>query len=126
MSETMIRSALERYADAWARQDLPAIAACYHDGFTLHWFGNNPLSGVHAGKAAAMMALGDFSRRTRRGPPVILAVMAGPERGTILARETFGETQVERLLLFAVEDGLLKDCWVYDRDPGLIDTLIGK
>jgi len=47
---------------------------------------NNPLSGVHNGKAAALAVLAEFSKRK------LLSVdhmMAGRERGAVLASEEF-------------------------------------
>lgn len=125
--EPEIRAAVERYAAAWKAGDLAAIAACYHADFTLHYFGANGLAGDHAGKAAALAALAEFSRRTRRRLVEIVAVLAGAERGAVIAREALGPdaVQVERVLVYAVRDSLLKDCWVYDQDQGLIDRLVG-
>ena len=48
------RQAVDRYAGAWLAGDRAALAACYHDDFTLHYFGRNPLAGDHTGKAAAL------------------------------------------------------------------------
>ncbi len=43
--------------------------------------------------------------------------MAGPERGAIIAGLSLGDgvaaMEVDRLLVYAVQDGL-KHCWVYD------------
>jgi hypothetical protein len=39
------RLAVSRYARAWLADDRPALAACYHDDFTLHYFGRHPLAG---------------------------------------------------------------------------------
>jgi uncharacterized protein len=40
-------------------------------------------------------------------------------------RELFGRdgntAEVERLLVYSVKDGLLLDCWVYDRDQATVD-----
>lgn len=125
--ESEIRDAVERYAAAWKAGDLAAIAACYHEGFTLHYFGANALSGDHVGKAAALSTLAEFSRRTRRRLVAIVDVLAGPERGAVIAREALGPdaVEVERVLVYAVQDGLLRDCWIYDRDQALIDRLVG-
>jgi uncharacterized protein len=49
-----IRTVVERYATAWAAGDRGGIVACYHDDFTLHYFGDNVLSGVHVGKAPVL------------------------------------------------------------------------
>jgi hypothetical protein len=119
-----IRSVIERYADAWQRRD-PAAFALYHPQFTIHWFGNNPLSGAHEGKEKVQRALMELSRRTNRNLVRIVATLAGPDRGAIIARESFGagdaRIEMDRVLIFTVADGLLRECWVYDADPTLLD-----
>jgi hypothetical protein len=127
--EAEVRAAIERYAAAWLRGDLAAIVDCYHDDFTLHYFGSNALSGRHEGKPAALATLADFSRRTNRTLRAVVATMAGPERGSVVAREALGlgdgAVEVERVLVYAVRDGRLGECWVYDQDQALIDRLVG-
>lgn len=129
-SEAEIRSAIERYVRAWESGNLSAIVDCYHDEFILHYFGSNELAGDHIGKAAALAALAEFGRRTQRKLRMIKATMAGPERGAILASEHLGvgdrAVTVERLLVYAVRDGKLSECWVYDADQALIDRLIDQ
>jgi ketosteroid isomerase-like protein len=121
-----VRAAVTRYATAWLAGDRAKMAACYHDEFTLHYAGQNPLSGVHRGKQAAFVVLAEVARRANRKLLAIDDVMAGPRRGAILVRESFsrdGKTaQIERLLVYAVRDGLLSDCWVYDRDQATVDA----
>lgn len=121
-----IRKIVTRYATAWLAGDRAEMAACYHDEFTLHYAGQNPLSGVHRGKPAAFAALAEVARRANRKLLGIDAVMAGPHRGAILARESFsrdGRTaEVERLLVYAIKNRLLSDCWVYDRDQAIVDA----
>jgi ketosteroid isomerase-like protein len=124
--ESEIRTAIERYAAAWGDGDLATLIDCYHDDLTLHWFGAHALSGDHAGKGAALAALGEFTRRTGRGLPKIVATMAGPDRGAIVAREVLGGTEVERVLVFTVRDGRLFECWVYDQDPAVVDRAVGR
>jgi ketosteroid isomerase-like protein len=122
------RQAVSRYASAWLAGDRAALAACYHDDFTLHYLGRNPLAGDHAGKATALGILAEVTRRTNRKLLAIVDVMAGPERGALLVRECFqrdGRTaDVERLLVYTVRDGLLSECWVYDQDQALIDAFL--
>ena len=124
----LTRQAVGRYAAAWLAGDRLALAACYHDDFTLHYFGRSPLAGNHRGKAAALGILAEVSRRTNRRLLAIIDVMAGPERGALLVRERFerdGRTaELERLLVYAVRDGLLSECWVYDQDQTLVDTFL--
>lgn len=121
-----IRAAVTRYASAWLAGDRAEMAACYHDEFTLHYAGQNPLSGVHRGKPAAFAALAEVARRANRKLLGIEDVMIGTQRGAILARESFirddRTAEVERLLVYAVKDGLLCDCWVYDRDQAAVDA----
>lgn len=127
--EDRVRSVLEAYAAAWQSGDMAAIVARYHDDFTLHYAGANALSGVHAGKMAALAVLADFSRRTGRKLLEIVDVMAGPHRGAIIARERLGQgdaaVEVERVLVYTIADDLLRECWVYDADQTLIDRLVG-
>ncbi|KRP94746.1 MULTISPECIES: nuclear transport factor 2 family protein [Bradyrhizobium] len=123
-----IRAAVTRYAAAWQAGDRAAIAACYHDEFVLHYAGHNPLAGTHHGKAAALATLAEVARRSNRKLLAIDDVMAGPRRGAILARESFsrdGRTaELERLLVYAVREGLLSECWVYDRDQAVVDAFL--
>jgi hypothetical protein len=119
-----IRSVIERYADAWQRRD-PAAFALYHPQFTIHWFGHNPLSGTYVGAEQVQRALAELARRTNRSLVRIVATLAGPERGAIIARESFGtgdaRIEVDRVLIFTVADDRLRECWVYDADPTLLD-----
>lgn len=123
-STDAIRSVIERYADAWQRRD-PAAFALYHPQFTIHWFGNNPLSGTHVGVEQVQRALVELARRTNRSLVKIVATLAGPDRGAIIARESFGtgdaRIEMDRVLIFTVADDRLRECWVYDADPTLLD-----
>jgi hypothetical protein len=123
-----VRRAVSRYATAWLAGDRQTMLACYHHDFTLHYFGRNPLAGVHAGKSAALAILTEVTRRTNRKLISIVDVMTGPERGAILVRESFARdsktAEVERLLVYSVRDGLLHHCWVYDQDQALVDSFL--
>jgi ketosteroid isomerase-like protein len=123
-----IRRAVSRYAAAWLAGDRETMLASYHDDFTLHYFGRNPLAGVHRGKPAALAILAEVTRRSHRKLSGIVDVMAGPERGALLVREIFqrdGKTaEVERLLVYSARDELLWQCWVYDQDQALVDTFL--
>jgi ketosteroid isomerase-like protein len=123
-----IREAVSRYAAAWLAGDRAGVAASYHEDFTLHYFGGNPLAGVHPGKKASLAVLAEVTRRTNRKLLGIVDVMAGPERGALLVRERFtrdGKTaEIERLLVYTVCDGLLRECWVYDQDQALVDWFL--
>ena len=122
-----VRLALEGYASAWQAGDTGRIVGSYHPDFTLHYFGRHDLAGVHRGKAAALTALQAFSRQTGRSLIAIVDIMVGTTRGALLVRERMGRDApvvVERLLVYTVEDGLLRECWIYDQDQPLIDRLL--
>jgi hypothetical protein len=120
--------AAQRYAAAWQSGDRAALADCYHDDFTLHYFGDNEFAGNHTGKQAALETLAKFSARTGRKLLSIVDVMAGPSRATIIARESFarGEqrAEFERVLVYTVKDGKLHECWVLDGDRAAVDRFL--
>jgi ketosteroid isomerase-like protein len=122
------RQAVTRYATAWLAGDRSTLAACYHQDFTLHYFGSNPLAGDHSGKMAALAILAEVTRRTNRKLLGIVDIMAGPERGALLVRERFERdgkaAAFERLLVYAVRDGLLGECWVWDQDQAADDAYL--
>ena len=123
-----VRQVITRYATAWAAGDFPTVRDCYHDQFTLYYGGNNPLSGVHKGKAACLAVLEEFRKRTRRKLISVDHIMAGPQRGGVLVREQFSHdgktTDVQRLLVYSILEDRLHECWVYDQDQALIDRLL--
>jgi ketosteroid isomerase-like protein len=122
------RQAVTRYASAWLAGDRIGLAACYHEDFTLHYFGRNPLASDHSGKMAALGILAEVTRRTNRKLLGIIDIMAGPERGALLVRERFERdgkiAEFERLLVYAVRDGLLWECWVWDQDQTAVDAYL--
>ena len=122
------RQAVTQYARAWLAGDRVALAACYHEDFTLHYSGRNPLAGDHRGKIAALTILAEVTRRTNRKLLGIVDIMAGPERGALLVRERFERdgkaAEFERLLVYAVRDGLLWECWVWDRNQAAVDVYL--
>lgn len=116
---------VRRYADAWRQNDLPVIVDSYHDEVVFHYFGRSPLAGTHRGKAACLALLMKVRERTNRQLLEISDVLVGDTRGAIAARERFerdGRTlELTRLLLYAVRDGKLAECWIYDQDQRAVD-----
>lgn len=129
MSAAAIYEVVKRYADAWQRADIPALQACYHPDFTLHYPGEHSLAGSHAGKTASLKILAEVGRRTNRALVKIVSVMAGEDRGAIIARERWHreseEAFVERVLVYAVQDGQLHDCWLFDADQKTVARFLG-
>lgn len=125
---TANRAVVERYCAAWLSGARQALVDCYHDDFTLHYGGANPLSGIHAGKPAALEALAAFSRRTNRRLTAIVDCMAGPHRAVVIAREAFERgalrAELERTLVYTIRDDRLHACWVFDVDQPLVDRFL--
>ena len=126
--QTTNLQAVQRYAAAWRSGDRAALADCYHDDFTLHYFGQNPFAGDHIGKQAALTTLAKFAARASRKLIAIVDVMAGSARGVIIARESFERdgrrVEFERILVYAIKDGKLHECWVLDGDRAAIDSFL--
>lgn len=126
--ESNVRDVVARYAAAWAANDLKAIVDSYHDDVVFHYFGRGPLAGTHRGKAACLGVLKQVRDKTARRLVAIRDVLAGDHYGVIVAVETFERAgsshTLERLLRYAVRDGRLAECWIYDEDQRLVDELL--
>jgi hypothetical protein len=52
--DSEVHAVMQRFADAWAAGDVPALNDCDHAGVVFHYFGRNPYAGTHRGKAACI------------------------------------------------------------------------
>ena len=120
-----LRGTAQRYADAWAADDLDGILACYHPDFTLHYFGHSPYAGDHVGRDAAVATMLEVGAKAPWRLDEIEEVLAGPTSAIVVARlhiDVDGTTHpIRRLLRFRVTDGQFTDCWLYDEDQALVD-----
>jgi ketosteroid isomerase-like protein len=116
---------VRRYAEAWKANDVGTVFDLYHDDFVLHYFGESPLAGDHAGKQAAIDVLVEATRRSGRQLDDIEDVLGGERFAAIVAREGLGDPVrvVRRLFVYAVRDGKLAECWLYDEDQRFVDRL---
>jgi ketosteroid isomerase-like protein len=116
---------LRDYADAWLAGDLERVLGAYHDEIVLHYMGESPLAGTHVGKDAVLPVLGQASFRASRRLIAVEDVLVGETLGALLATEDLGEParRVRRVLLYRVEDGRLRECWLYDEDQRFVDAL---
>jgi uncharacterized protein len=119
---------VKRYADAWAANDMKSIVDCYHDEVVFHYFGQNPLAGTHRGKPACLAVLKQVREKTNRKLLSIRDVLVGEVFGVIVAVEQFQDNgravQLERLLRYSVRDGKLSECWIYDQDQRVVDSIL--
>lgn len=127
-SRTETELVLKAYADAWLASDLEKVFASYHDEIELHYMGNSPLAGSHKGRDAAFVALGRASTLTSRKLIAIDDVLVGDHLGALIATEDLGDPpqRVRRVLLYRIEDGKLRECWLFDEDQRFIDELWSK
>jgi ketosteroid isomerase-like protein len=120
-----IGDTLRSYAQAWQAGDLEQVLGSYHEDIVLHYMGESPLAGTHVGKEAVFAVLGQASYRASRKLVEVEDVLVGEHLGALLAIEDLGEPprRVRRVLLYRVEDGKLRECWLYDEDQRFIDEL---
>jgi len=123
-----IERVLRSYAQAWLASDLEKVLAAYHDDIELHYMGTSPLAGTHRGRDAAFAALGQASARASRKLVDVKDVMVGESLGALAAIEDLGDPprRVQRVLLYRVQDGKLRECWLFDEDQRFIDELWSK
>lgn len=119
------RAVAERYAAAWAADDLAGILDCYADEFTLHYFGNNPFSGDHVGRDTAFSVLLEVGARAPRKLIAVDEILAGPDAAVVVAREEItvdGEPrEVRRILRYRIVGDRFAECWLYEENQELID-----
>jgi len=116
---------VRRYAEAWQANDIDTVLALYDDDFTLHYFGDSPLAGDHAGKDAATRVLFEATRRSERQLERIEDVLGGDTFAALVAREALGDPPrvVRRVFLYRVRNGRLIECWLFDEDQRFVDRL---
>jgi hypothetical protein len=119
------RSVAERYCTAWANDDLDGILGCYSDGFILHYFGDNPFSGDHVGKDAALATLLAVGAKAPRQLIEIENIMAGERSAVVVARELINvdgdDVEIRRVLRYRIDGDQFAECWLYEESQALID-----
>ena len=128
MTNDEVSRTLHEYARTWLSGDLERILASYHDDIELHYMGASPLAGHHSGKVAAFEALAQASIRASRRLIDVEDVLVGSKMGALVTREEVGEPsrEVKRVLLYRVQDGKLRECWLFDEDQRFMDDLWSK
>jgi ketosteroid isomerase-like protein len=120
------RQVAERYAGAWLADDLAGIISCCAEDFTLHYFGDNPFSGDHVGRDAALDTLLRVGAKAPRRLESIDEILAGPGAAVIVATEriTVGavEHRIRRVLRYRIEGSQFAECWLYEEHQSIIDA----
>jgi hypothetical protein len=118
---------LLRYARAWRDGDVDALIACYADGFTLHYAGRSRFAGTHEGRDAALAAMAAVSQVAPRELLGVDEVLVSDRGGALVVRERLsrdGRTEeLQRVLRYRVEGGLLVECWLHEADQAVVDEL---
>jgi ketosteroid isomerase-like protein len=118
---------LRRYADAWQAQDLGGLIALYADDFTLHYRGTSRFAGTHRGLDAALGVMAEVSSLAPRELRSIDDVLVSDDGGALVVTERLtrdGRTvELQRVLHYRVEDGLLAECWLLETDQSAVDEL---
>ncbi len=118
-------SVARRYCEAWQTNDLAGIIDCYADDFVLHYFGDNPYSGDHIGKDAALATLLAVSAKAPRQLIEVEEILASADGALVVARERLTvadvDHEIRRALRYRVSEGRFTECWLYEEDQALID-----
>ena len=125
MDDALADQVVQRYADAWARNDVGEMVAIYHPEVVAHYGGTSEFAGTHAGRERFVEVLVESSVRSERTLVGIDAVFQDGDRGAIFAREAMtidgARAEVARALRYRIEHGLIAECWLYDHDQHLVD-----
>ena len=119
--------ALRRYVDCWRRGDLVGLIGCYAEDFTLHYGGASRFAGTHRGRDAALAVMADVSTVAPRELCAVDEVLVTDGGGALLVTERLSRNnttvEIQRLLRYRVENGLLAECWLYETDQSIVDDL---
>jgi ketosteroid isomerase-like protein len=118
---------LHRYAACWRAGDLDGLIGCYAPDFTLHYAGTSRFAGTHQGRDAALAAMAEVSALAPRELCSIDDMLVADGGGALVVTERLtrdGRTvELQRVLRYRVEQGLLAECWLLDTDQRLVDEL---
>jgi hypothetical protein len=116
---------LRRYVDCWRNGDLDGLMASYAPGFRLHYGGTSRFAGSHEGRDAALGIMAEVSTVAHRDLLSVDDVLVSDRGGALVVTERLsreGESvDVQRVLRYRVEDGLLAECWLMEADQVVID-----
>ena len=119
------------YNTALAAGDFPAVFATMDDAVIWHQPGRHSTSGIHRGKEALGAHLASFAEKTN-GTFKVLTNWVSDNQDLIAANVTFvgkrtdgKELNMNGINLFRIEDGKIKEVWLFSEDQAAEDAFWG-
>lgn len=116
------------YNDALIKGDFAAVFETMSDDVKWHQPGNNPLSGVVAGKQSLGEHLGKFAEKSN-GTFKVLTNWVSSNDCFVAASVTFmaehsneDKLDMSGIDLFKIEDGLIKEIWLFSAEQAVEDN----
>lgn len=122
------KALMDRYAEAWSRNDGHAAMALWSDEIVHHVAGRHRLAGDFAGKRAFLDAHGRVFAELDATIEVVafhdLLVSADHAVALVKERAVRGEATLEfdRVVVYHIRDDKIAETWSYDYDPYALDA----
>jgi ketosteroid isomerase-like protein len=122
---------MDRYREAWARNDWDAATSLWSDGIVHHVSGRHRLAGTFTGKQVFLDHFGAaFAERNGTIEVVeIHGVLTSPDHAVALVRERAvrGDRSLDfdRTVVYHVREGRIVETWSHDFDPYALDEFWG-
>lgn len=120
------------YDEALATGDMAGVAAALHADVVWHQPGVHSLSGDHHGPNGVMALLGGFMERSagtfalsKSGPAMVNGAYVAQPVSFSATREGREPLSMDGVDVFRVEDGLIREVWLYSSDQPAEDTFWG-
>lgn len=120
---------VNRYLEAGPAGDLDTLREIIHEDVVMHFFGDNPVSGVHRGREDAWDRMNEEwgSRNLQFEIVEVQDVVANDERAWLLMKVRISgpdaSVDLNRVDVYRIVDGRIVELWVYDDDQDAIDEL---
>lgn len=120
------------YDNALAAGDMPGVAAALHADVVWHQPGAHSLSGDHRGPDGVMTLLGGFMERSggtftlsKTGPAMVNGQYVAQSVSFAATRGDRAPLDMAGVDVFRVEDGLIREVWLYSADQSAEDAFWG-
>ncbi len=128
MSKAEVERVVGGYWDALRAGRNGEAFDAYADDLVFHYYGQNPVSGDHVGKAACLAVLARIAARTQRKVLDVTEMVFGEDRATVVVRESFeraGQVAIlDRTFIYRVAGGKIAEVWILDQDQLTVDRFL--